>query len=206
MSQAAENLEDIIAVAGGLSAEKRRALLHELTARFLDEACPTQERQRLSTIIGHIGATLDLQNNVEPAPEPVSCEERLITLLRAGETDEFLACLAQLTGITIEEAISALHGGNGEVLARACKAAGLERATYSAIVVLSDPDRTAEQTEALLRLFDEARRFGPTRHPRRGVSQHKTKICHRPQMRATQVTTASDGGDMSPWMARICGP
>jgi hypothetical protein len=156
MTQAAENLEDIIAMAGGLSAEKRRALLHELTARFLDEACPTQERHRLSTIIGHIGATLDLQNNAEPAPEPVSCEERLITFLRAGETDAFLACLAQITGIALEEATSALHGGNCEVLARACKAAGLARATYSAIVVLSDSMRAAEQTEALLQLYDEA--------------------------------------------------
>lgn len=156
MSQAAENLDQIIALAGGLSAELRRALLHELTARFLDEACTAQERQRLSSIIGRIGETLELQNSAEPAPEPVSCEERLITLLRAGETDAFLACLAQLTGIPIDEAVSALHGGNGEALARACKAAGLERATYSAIVVLSDPERTAEQTEALLGLFDEA--------------------------------------------------
>jgi hypothetical protein len=156
MSQAAENLDQIITLAGGLSADLRRALLHELTARFLDEACTAQERQRLSIIIGRIGETLDLHNGAEPAPEPVSCEERLITFLRAGETDAFLACLAQLTGITIEEAASALHGGNCEALARACKAAELERATYSAIVVLSDPDRTAEQTEALLCLFDEA--------------------------------------------------
>ena len=33
----------------------------------------------------------------------------------------------------------------------------MERATYSAIVVLSDPARTPEQIEALLALYDDAR-------------------------------------------------
>lgn len=154
MSQPAEHLENLITQAGGLPVVERRALLLQLTGRFLDEACPEQERQRLSIVIGRIGATLEAQNGAEP--EPPSHEEKLISLLRSGAAQEFIACLAQITGIAPEEMDGALHGGNGEALARACKTAGLDRATYSAIVVLSDPARTPEQTEALLQLYDAA--------------------------------------------------
>ena len=154
MSQPAENLEVLITQAGGLPVAERRALLLQLTGRFLDEACPEQERQRLSIVIGRIGATLEAQNGAEP--EPPSHEEKLIALLRAGALQESIACLAQITGIAPEEMTGALHGGNGEALARACKAAGIERATYSAIIVLSDPNRPAEATEALLQLYDAA--------------------------------------------------
>ena len=150
----ATDLEQLIAQAGALCTSDRRALLLKLTARFLDEACPTQERQHLSIVICRIGATLE-QDGATPT-EPVPCEERLIALLRAGDRDAFIACFVQLTGIDADEARLALDGAGGEALARACKQAGLERATYSAIVVLSDPARGIEKTEALLLLYDDA--------------------------------------------------
>lgn len=155
MSDGTGDLEQLIAQAGALCVSDRRALLLKLTTRFLDEACSTPERQRLSIVICRIGATLD-QHDCTPPAEPIASEEQLIALLRQGNRDAFVDCLTKLTGIDADEAKRALNGDSGELLARVCKKAGMERATYSAIVVLSDPARTPEQIEALLSLYDEA--------------------------------------------------
>jgi hypothetical protein len=148
-------LDQAISQASALCVSDRRALLLKLTARFLDETCGAAERRHLSKVISRIGATLESQ--AEPVPaEVMPCEERLISLLRAGDREAFIAGFTKLTGIDPVEAERALNGDGGDALARACMKAGIERATYSAIVVLSDPARALEQTEALLALYDTA--------------------------------------------------
>jgi len=154
MSSIESGLEQVVAQAGALSVSDRRALLLKLTARFLDEACPSSERQHLSKIICRVGATLESQADVPPV-EVVPCEEQLIALLRQGDNEAFIAAFVKMTGIDAGEATRALNGDGGDALARACMKAGIERATYSAIVVLSDPARAPEQTEALLMLYEQ---------------------------------------------------
>lgn len=148
-----DDLEQVISQAGALCVSDRRALLLKLTARFLDESCSAAERQHLSKVICRIGATLEAQ--AEPVPEEVlPCEEQLISLLRAGDRDAFIAAFVKMTGIDADEARLALDGEASDALARACMKAGIERSTYSAIVVLSDPKRDLEKTEALLQLYE----------------------------------------------------
>ena len=88
--------------------------------------------------------------------EIIPCEDQLIALLRKGDREAFIAAFVKMTGIDAGEAARALNGDGGDALARACMKAGIARATYSAIVVLSDPARAPEQTEALLMLYEQA--------------------------------------------------
>lgn len=84
-------------------------------------------------------------------------EEQLVAFLRDGQVEEFVAHFAALTGLTPDGASRAICDESGEALVAACKRAGFERATYSAIVVLSDPlgRRAPERTEAMLALYDK---------------------------------------------------
>jgi hypothetical protein len=176
MSVIAERLEQLIGLAGGLPAEQRRALLTTLLELSKESAASfsPRERETLNAVINQVSETLGnemlLRINAEaaqalaravearalPQVNGVQTEERMIGLLRAGVGQEFLACFARLTALTLEEAAQALRDENGYALAAACQRAGLERSTYSAIVLLSDPRqlRSAKQTQALLRLYD----------------------------------------------------
>ncbi len=180
MPEGMEHLNELIGLAGGLPAEQRRVLLHELTNLFLENegAFTAHERETLGAVINQIAATLAEDDVLHIAAQASSalaqvlnvrratmaktdhppCEEQLIGLLRAGQRDEFLACFAQAAGITPEEARRALNDESGALLAAACRAAGFERSAYSAIVLLAEPLKSlpAEKTEALLQLYAPA--------------------------------------------------
>jgi uncharacterized protein (DUF2336 family) len=92
-------------------------------------------------------------------------EAKLIDELRAGNMDAFRATLSEIAGNETGSALDALNGGHGELLANACKRAGLSRATYSAIVLLADRGRKHELTEALLFAYD----------PEKNMTQNRDK-------------------------------
>lgn len=175
MSVIAERLEQLISLAGGLSAERRCTMLNSLIELSKQNAASfsPRERETLEAVIDQVSETIGeevlLQISAaqsealaravearaslrETGPQN---EERLVGLLRAGQIDEFHACFALVTGLPLEDAMRVLRDETGRTLAAACRKAGLERSTYSAIVVLSDPKhlRSAEQTRAMLRLY-----------------------------------------------------
>lgn len=77
-------------------------------------------------------------------------EHKLLEVLRAGKLDAFRSMLSELAGQNADTAMDALDNGDGKALASICRNAGLSRAAYSAIVLLSNAARAPEKTQALL--------------------------------------------------------
>jgi hypothetical protein len=94
----------------------------------------------------------------EPKPAPLPSEQDLLCLLRSGALRDFLAAFAAATHRSTEDAEAALSDESGRSLAELCREEGFQRATYSAIVLLSDPLhlRAPERNLALLSLYDDA--------------------------------------------------
>ena len=81
-------------------------------------------------------------------------ETKLLQELRAGNFDAFRLTLAEIAGTKADGALDALENGDGRPLASACKSAGLSRAAYSSIVLLTDTSRAPEKTESLLFVYE----------------------------------------------------
>lgn len=67
-------------------------------------------------------------------------QERLVQLLRQGSVTQFVAGLAELTGIDGDTAKRIVFSGGHEAIAVACRASGFDLSTFSAIVLLIDGD------------------------------------------------------------------
>ena len=87
---------------------------------------------------------------------PVKLEPRLLEKLRKCDVAEFRTLFVEAAGAEAAGALDALNDGNGEPLALTCKRAGLSRAAYSSIVILSDTARSRppEMTESLLTAYE----------------------------------------------------
>jgi len=86
-------------------------------------------------------------------------EPTLMKSLRARRYHEFRMLFIQLAGNQAALALEALGHGKVEPLAQACKEAGLSRAAYSSIILLSDVGRkrTPATTMAMLEAFETAK-------------------------------------------------
>ncbi len=77
------------------------------------------------------------------------------TLLReARARRDFASALAHLSAIPETVAAAILADGSGRALAAACKGAGINRATYSAIAILAGPARSVHDNFELLAVYD----------------------------------------------------
>jgi uncharacterized protein (DUF2336 family) len=63
-------------------------------------------------------------------------ERRLVQTLRVGHVNAFIAGLGRLAGIDAETARRIVFAPGGEALAVCCKAAGMDRGTYSTVYLL----------------------------------------------------------------------
>lgn len=90
-------------------------------------------------------------------PKPL--EPRLLEPLRRHNVDGFRAAFREAAGENATHALEALAEGNPVPLASACKSAGLSRAAYSSIVILSDIAHTQmpEAIESLLNAYETTR-------------------------------------------------
>jgi len=157
MPYIAGRLEQLIGMAGGLPEAERRTLVDALAKLQAEnpESFTAQERERLAGVIGRI-TTLDEGARAGAETEKADREKHLVALLRAGARKEFVVAFAEATRLATEAASRVLADDCGPALAVLCKAAGFERSTYSAIVLLSDPlhARNPRKTHELLRLYD----------------------------------------------------
>lgn len=170
---------DLVELARALSPERRRMLSAELAFRtdaprslisFLaqDEIdiaepiileSPVLTEEDFSAIarfgspahIARLRRRSDLPQNIR-AQLDAHCraEKKLLEELRAGNMDAFRSTLSELAGKNVAPAMDALEHDDGRALASICKNAGLSRAVYSAIVLLSNAARAPEKTQALL--------------------------------------------------------
>jgi uncharacterized protein (DUF2336 family) len=92
-----------------------------------------------------------------------STEALLLKALRTGDIEAFRSTLHDIAGGETAPALDALEMGNGQLLARLCKSAGLSRATYSTIILLADSARDGEITASLLFAYDPDE--SETKHP-----------------------------------------
>lgn len=74
-------------------------------------------------------------------------QERLVQLLRQGSVAQFVAGLAELTGIGCDTANRIVFSGGHEAIAVACRASGFDLSTFSAIVLLIDGDGNVGSTQ-----------------------------------------------------------
>lgn len=90
---------------------------------------------------------------------PKALELRLLEPLCNHDVDRFRTLFGEAAGESAESALDALAEGNGAPLAKTCKDAGLSRAAYSSIIILSDVahSRAPEVTESLLNDFESER-------------------------------------------------
>lgn len=81
-------------------------------------------------------------------------ETQLLEELRAGNFGAFRLTLSEIAGTKADFALDSLKSGNGRPLAHICKNAGLSRAAYSSIVLLTDASRAPEKTRSLLFAYE----------------------------------------------------
>lgn len=146
-------LDEIISVfeetAVGLS-DKERDIFCLIIAQLAETLMPA-ERRALSARLARVpGTAPSLLRDLGPT------ESELIGLLRSGYADQFINAFARTTDIDpaiVRDIVSDPADGR---LAEICHHAGLARATYSTIVLLSDPLalRPQAHTEMLLTLFE----------------------------------------------------
>ncbi len=87
----------------------------------------------------------------KPAPRPAAKSETdIVAQLRSGNLDGFLTAFEQAAGPAALAAWRTLSKGDASLLAVVCRNAGLSRAAFSAMVVLSNPGRDAADTEKFL--------------------------------------------------------
>jgi uncharacterized protein (DUF2336 family) len=174
-----DGTEDLVELARALSPEKRRALAAELASRtdaphglisFLarDEIViaepvilqsPVLIEEDFAAIakfgspahVARLRRRPELSQKIRDQIDAhCHAENALLEVLRAGNLDAFRSMLSELAGNGTEPALESLENDDGRALACICKDAGLSRAAYSAIVLLSNPARASEKTEALL--------------------------------------------------------
>ena len=154
-----------------------RAALAEEVAELLihwPEDCPRAMRATCETLLARCArdvepagrARLRVLLYADPALSaralPRQCPDRaLVQTARAG--GDVGAALAGALGLDTGTARDILHDKSGEGLVMACKAAGLDRAAFSALALTIGPRRGSAATYALLDSFDaitasEARR------------------------------------------------
>ena len=181
----AAGLEEVMALVRALPPEKRRTLAIELAPRadaprelmrllagdeiviaepvILHSPVLSEEDLREIAERGSAAhrARLRQRGNLPAAvalalDAPHVTESALIGKLRAHATGEFHVLFAELAGAEAASALDALYDGDGEKMARLCKAARLSRAAFSAIVLLADPSRrrSRNEIEALLASYD----------------------------------------------------
>lgn len=111
-------------------------------------------------------ALAEVESRISPKPAAVSDEfeqatkeiqrlkrlgqlnqERLVQLLRQGAVGQFVAGLAELTGIDCETAKRIVFSGGHEAIAVACRATGFDLSTFSSIVLLIDSDGKVGSTQ-----------------------------------------------------------
>jgi len=94
------------------------------------------------------------------AAADVACEsvdgEALLAAARTG--GDFAAALARIAGIP--EAVAACVVRDARALATLCKAAGINRATFSAMAILAGPLRSVHENFAMLTVFDRVPQNG----------------------------------------------
>lgn len=91
----------------------------------------------------------------KPAPRPaVKGETDIVSQLRSGNLDGFLTAFENAAGPAALAAWRTLSKGDASLLAVVCRNAGLSRAAFSAMVVLSNPGRDADETEKFLAAFE----------------------------------------------------
>ncbi|MEY4880572.1 MAG: hypothetical protein RJB62_2041 [Pseudomonadota bacterium] len=90
---------------------------------------------------------------------PKAVEPRLVETLRSRSIDAFRSLFVEIAGTQATAALEALRQGKSEPLVTTCKKAGLSRAAYSSIVLLSDAasTRPPATTMALLEAFESAK-------------------------------------------------
>lgn len=90
-----------------------------------------------------------------PAPRPAARSEAdIVAQLRSGNLDGFLTAFELAAGPAALAAWRTLSKGDASLLAVVCRNAGLSRAAFSAMVVLSNPGRDADETEKFLAAFE----------------------------------------------------
>jgi hypothetical protein len=118
--------------------DSRLALLNEL---FL--AAPAEMKDAIL-----------LRNDAQAVMPAVEVDEE--TLLAAARAREnFPAALASLTGIPRSIATEIVADKSGRALAVVCRAANVNRATFSAIVILAGPVRAVHDNFSLLSVYDK---------------------------------------------------
>jgi len=84
-------------------------------------------------------------------------EQLMVSLLRDHQMKEFIAGFSRISGLQLKTAQQVIQDSSAEPLAIACRAAEIERSTFSTIVLLSDEFRSddPERTHELLSLYDK---------------------------------------------------
>lgn len=95
-------------------------------------------------------ALLARNDALAPAPRAPFDGEALLSAARAGK--DMTPELTRLAGIPDATAAAVLR--DAKSLAALCKAAGINRATFSALTILTGPVRTVHENFAMLGLFD----------------------------------------------------
>jgi hypothetical protein len=102
---------------------------------------------------GEIVARNEELQVAEPSPAQID-EDALLAVARSAG-GRFSAGLAHALGIATETADEILRDISGQALAIACKGARTGRATFSALAVLSDRSRAADDSYLRLATYDE---------------------------------------------------
>jgi hypothetical protein len=96
-----------------------------------------------------------LYSDPELAARVLPRESTVKTLIDAARVGEHLTCaLAESLGVDDKMAAQILEDESGAALAVACKGANIERAAFSALVLLAKPGRDRAQAFAVLEAFD----------------------------------------------------
>jgi hypothetical protein len=89
-----------------------------------------------------------------PEPEPTAIDEDALLTVARNAGGRFSAGLAHALGVAGETAEEILRDLSGQSLAIACKGARTGRATFSALAVLADRSRAAEDSYLRLATYD----------------------------------------------------
>jgi len=139
----AEEVAELLAAWPSDYPESMRAVCEALLAKATQDV-DTTARARFREQLG-----FDLPNRPPPR------EGGFQALIEAARTGENLpTALTQSLGIDGKMAAQILSDQSGAMLAMACKRANMDRATFSALALLTHPVRDRSQAFALLDAFD----------------------------------------------------
>jgi hypothetical protein len=140
-----------VETARGLS-DKERDIFCLIIAQLAQTSPPSERRALGARLAAVPGVAPSLLQDLGPS------ESELIALLRQGRAREFASALARALECRLEDVEALFADPLTGALAQACRDVGFARATYSTIVLLSDPLhlRSGADTERLLTLFAAA--------------------------------------------------